>query len=83
MRMIAVCLCLTAGSVMTGHAEEARPARTAYQAYRAERITPAEEELLGKGVSDGGFHYLGSARIMAGIGKGFAEAMMALQEKRP
>lgn len=51
----------------------------AYAAYRAEHITPREEEILRKGVSDGEFHYLGSARIMCGIGKGFAEAMLQLQ----
>jgi alpha-galactosidase len=50
--------------------------------YRAKIITPKEEELLKNGVSDGTFHYLGSARIMSGIGKGFAEAMIELQEKK-
>ncbi len=48
--------------------------------YRATQITPREEEILSKGVSDGGFHYLGSARIMCGISKGFAEAMIGLEE---
>jgi hypothetical protein len=50
--------------------------------YRASQMTPREEEILSKGVSDGGFHYLGSAKIMCGIGKGFAEAMIKLQEKK-
>ncbi len=50
----------------------------AYAAYRAKNITPEEEEILKKGISNAGFHYLGSAKIMAGIGKGFAEAMIAL-----
>lgn len=50
--------------------------------HRAKLITPREEELLKKGVSDGTFHYLGSAKIMSGIGKGFAEAMIELQEKK-
>ena len=50
--------------------------------YRATQITPKEEEILSKGVSDGGFHYLGSAKIMCGIGKGFAEAMIKLEEKK-
>ena len=49
--------------------------------YRATQITPREEEILKKGVSNGGFHYLGSAKIMCGIGKGFAEAMMEMQKK--
>jgi len=49
--------------------------------YRATQITPQEEEILKKGVSEGGFHYLGSAKIMCGIGKGFAEAMTEMQRK--
>ena len=49
--------------------------------YRATQITPKEEEILKKGVSEGGFHYLGSAKIMCGIGKGFAEAMIEMQKK--
>jgi len=49
--------------------------------YRARHITPAEEELLRKAVSNAGFHYLGSAKIMCGIGKGFAEAMIQLEQK--
>jgi len=53
----------------------------AYEEYRAKNITPAEEEILKKGVSNAGFHYLGSAKIMCGIGKAFAEAMLDLQEK--
>jgi hypothetical protein len=54
----------------------------AYAEYRAKHITPEEEELLKKGVSDAAFHYLGSAKIMCGIGKGFAEAMIELQGKK-
>ena len=49
--------------------------------YRAKNMTPKEEEILSKGVSDGGFHYLGSAKIICGIGKGFAEAMIEMQKK--
>jgi hypothetical protein len=54
----------------------------AYAEYRAANMTPKEEEILKKGVSDGGFHYLGSAKIMCGIGKGFAEAMLGLLESK-
>jgi hypothetical protein len=50
--------------------------------YRAKYMKPQEEEILKKGVSDGDFHYLGSAKIMAGIGKGFAEAMLKFEEKK-
>ncbi len=34
------------------------------------------------GVSDGGYHYLGAAKIMAPIGKAFAEEMARLQVTR-
>ncbi len=44
----------------------------------ADNFTPEELKLL-KGVSNGGYHYLGAARIVAPIGKAFAEAMVKLQ----
>jgi alpha-galactosidase len=44
----------------------------------AENFTPEELKRL-KGVSNGGYHYLGAAKIMAPIGKAFAEAMAKLQ----
>ncbi len=53
----------------------------AYAAYRAEHITPEEDELLQNAVSDHRVHYLGSAKIMCGIGKGFAEAMLELLQE--
>jgi hypothetical protein len=49
--------------------------------YRSKNITPAEEEILKKAVSDGDFHYLGSGKIMTGIGRGFAEAFAELHKK--
>ena len=55
--------------------------KKAYAEYRASHMTAAEEEVLSKGVSDGDFHYLGSAKIMCGIGKGFAEAVMEREGK--
>jgi len=33
------------------------------------------------GASNGGYHYLGSAKIMAQIGKAFAEAMLEMEKK--
>jgi hypothetical protein len=51
----------------------------AYADYRAKRLTPEEEQILRKGISNQGYHYFGSGKIMAGIGKGFAEAMIELQ----
>lgn len=51
----------------------------AYAAYRATLFTPEEEAILKAGKSNQGFHYLGSAKTMAGIGKGFAEAMLKMR----
>ncbi len=42
-------------------------------------LTPEEEHLLKIGVSEGDYHYLGSGKIMAGIGKGFAASMLQLE----
>ncbi len=42
-----------------------------------EAFSPEERERL-KGISNGGYHYLGAARILAPIGKAFAEAAVAL-----
>ena len=49
--------------------------------YRAKNITPQEEELLKIAVSDGDFHYLGSGKIMVGIGRGIAEALAEVLKK--
>ena len=48
---------------------------------RAETFTPEESKRL-KGISNGGYHYLGAAKIMAPIGKAFAEAMANMQKTR-
>ncbi|MCF7974077.1 MAG: sialate O-acetylesterase [Phycisphaerae bacterium] len=40
--------------------------------------TPREAKII-RGSSNGGYHYLGSAKIMAQIGKAFAEAMKKMQ----
>ena len=45
-------------------------------------LTPGEQKRLKAGVSNGGYHYLGAAKIMAPIGKAFAEAMANLQATR-
>ena len=44
----------------------------------AESLTERERLVLEKGVSNAEFHYLGSAKILGGIGKGLAEAMQQL-----
>ncbi|MEQ8790826.1 MAG: sialate O-acetylesterase [Pirellulaceae bacterium] len=51
----------------------------ALEKFRAELYTPRELEVL-KGSSNAAYHYNGSAKIMAQIGKGFAEAMASMSE---
>jgi len=46
----------------------------------AENFKPVEWKRLRAGASNGGYHYLGAAKIMAPIGKAFAEAMVTLQK---
>jgi alpha-galactosidase len=53
------------------------------RAGKNEKLTPEEEKRLKAGVSNGGYHYLGAAKIMAPIGKAFAEAMVKLQMPQP
>lgn len=45
-------------------------------------LTPKEENILKVGVSDAYYHYLGSGKIMAAIGKGFADTMLELEAKK-
>ncbi len=47
----------------------------------AEIFTPRELVILKEGTSNFDFHYMGSAKILAQIGKGFAEAMVGMMEK--
>jgi len=56
-------------------------ARAALEKQRAEAFNERELEILTKSVSNFEFHYLGSAKIMAQIGKGFAEAMFEMMDK--
>ncbi len=42
-------------------------------------LSPKDREAL-KGSSNGGYHYLGSAKIFAQMGKAFAEALLPLQK---
>jgi len=46
--------------------------------FRADLYTPRELEIL-KGSSNAGYHYNGSGKVMAQIGKGFAEAVLKMQ----
>lgn len=53
--------------------------RALTEKLRAELLTERERLVLEKGVSNAEFHYLGSAKILGGIGKGLAEAMAELR----
>ena len=48
---------------------------------KKETLTPEESKRLKAGVSNGGYHYLGAAKIMAPIGKAFAEALAEMLKK--
>jgi hypothetical protein len=44
-----------------------------------EVLSPKDREAL-KGASNGGYHYFGSAKIFAQMGKAFAEAVLKMQK---
>ena len=51
----------------------------AYEKAKAENFSLEEIEQM-KGISNGGYHYLGASKIVAPIGKAFAEAVLSLQK---
>ena len=53
--------------------------KAALETLRAEGLTERERTVLEKGISNLEFHYLGSAKILGGVGKGLAEAMAELK----
>ncbi len=56
--------------------------KSALDALYAKTFSPRELTVLKTSTSNAEFHYLGSGKIMAQIGKGFAEAMAELVEVR-
>ena len=54
--------------------------KAALEKLRAEGLTGREKLVLEKGISNQEYHYLGSAKILGGIGKGLAEAMAELKK---
>ena len=48
--------------------------------FREKTLTPRDLELL-KGITNADYHYKGSAKIMAQIGRAFAEAIYAIEKK--
>jgi alpha-galactosidase len=57
--------------------------KAALEKLRTEGLTERERLVLEKGISNLEFHYLGSAKILGGIGKGLAEAMAELKQLKP
>lgn len=55
---------------------------SALEKLLAAGLTERERQVLAKGVSNAEFHYLGSAKILGGIGKGFTEAMVPMMKAR-
>lgn len=60
--------------------EEKAAARTKAE---EEHFKPEELKRLKAGVSNGGYHYLGAAKILAPIGKAFADALLPEDPKQP
>ena len=56
--------------------------KAALEKVRTEGLTERERQVLEKGISNLEFHYLGSAKILGGIGKGLAEAMAELLKNK-
>lgn len=54
--------------------------KAALEKALAEGLTERQRQVMEKGVSNAEFHYLGSAKILGGIGKGLAEAMAELKQ---
>jgi len=48
-----------------------------------EEVLPLKDREILKGASNGDYHYMGSSKIMAQIGKAFAETMVDLQKTQP
>jgi len=57
---------------------EGEELQKAYDAYRAQYFTPEEEAILKTGKSNQGYHYLGSGKFMAGLGRAFADEMLKM-----
>ncbi|MCG7851643.1 MAG: alpha-L-fucosidase, partial [Methanosarcinaceae archaeon] len=54
-----------------------------YILKQMDKVCTRREQKIVMGASNGGYHYLGSAKIMAQIGKAFAEAMHKLENAIP
>jgi hypothetical protein len=54
--------------------------KAAFENLRMKDLTERERLVMEKGISNQEYHYLGSAKILGGIGKGLAEAMAELRK---
>ena len=54
--------------------------RALQEKMRNEKLFERERQVIDKGISNLEFHYLGSAKILGGIGKGLAESMADLKK---
>ncbi len=54
--------------------------KASLEKMRDEGLTERELQILEKGISNQEYHYLGSAKILGGVGKGLAEAMAELKQ---
>ncbi len=57
--------------------------KAAWDKLRATGLTDRERLVLEKGISNFEFHYLGSAKILGGVGQGLAEALTHLAKTQP
>ena len=57
--------------------------KAALEKLRTDGLTERERQVLAKGISNQEYHYLGSAKILGGVGKGLAEAMAELTHLKP
>jgi len=55
--------------------------KAAMEKMRMDGLTERERKILAVGISNQEFHYLGSSKILGGIGKGLAEAMIELKRQ--
>ncbi len=62
---------------------DGKAANALLEELRATEFTDGEREILEKGISNQAYHYLGSAKIMGGIGRAFAEAAAELAGASP
>tara|TARA_B100000029_G_scaffold491873_1_gene552530 strand:+ start:681 stop:1892 length:1212 start_codon:yes stop_codon:yes gene_type:complete len=59
---------------------DAKKRKALIEAYTAELFTEKELKILKTGQSNAAYHYLGSAKILGGIGKAFADAQAKLAQ---